>query len=164
MRITTLASLADFERHFGFIQPGVLLEDDLDVVETECDLHSRRRRDAEVLATLAANVSGDCLDLGTSHGHSAFKLATNLAGRGTVHTVNILPEQHQASSGQLVTHLLTKEQIGAFYRARGVTGINQIYADTPNWAMPAGLRDFPVVFVDAAAHTGAALPGSPPHL
>lgn len=155
MRIHTLNSLAEFRRHFGLTSDGILLEDDLDVVETECDLHSRRRRDAEVLTTLAANVSGDCLDLGTSHGHSAFKFATNLRERGTVHTVNLLPEQHQASSGQLVTHLLTREQIGAFYRARGVTGVNQIYADTCNWAMPAELRGLALVFVDAAHDTEA---------
>lgn len=155
MRITTLAALADFQRHFGFVQTGVLLEDDLDVVETDCDLHCRRRRDAEVLTTLAANVSGDCLDLGTSHGHSAFKLSTNLNGRGIVHTVNILPEQYQANSGILVTHLLTKEQIGAFYRARGTPGIHQIFADTCNWRMPDELRDLSLVFVDAAHDTEA---------
>ncbi|KAF0171856.1 MAG: hypothetical protein FD161_4219 [Limisphaerales bacterium] len=155
MRILTLPSIQEFQRHFKLAQPGVILEEDIDVVETDCDLHSRRRRDAEVLTTLAANLSAPCLDLGTSHGHSAFKLATNLQGRGIVHTVNLLPEQHQASSGQLVTHLLTKEQIGAFYRARGVAGINQIYADTCNWQMPAGLRDFGLVFVDAAHDTEA---------
>ncbi len=155
MRIATVSTLADFKRHFGLPQDGTILETDIDVVETECDHHSRRRRDAEVLTTLAANVTGDCLELGTSHGHSAFKLATNLGPRGTVHTVNILPEQYQASSGQLVTHLLTKEQIGAFYRAQGVTGIHQIYADTCNWVMPPELRDLAVVFVDAAHDTEA---------
>ena len=155
LRIVTVPTLADFQRHFGLPHTGVITETDIDDVETECDLHARRRRDAEVLTTLAANLTGDCLDLGTSHGHSAFKLATNLAGRGTVHTVNILPEQYQSSSGQLITHLLTREQIGAFYRAQGTTGIHQIYADTCNWTMPLELRDFAMVFVDAAHDTEA---------
>lgn len=155
MRIITAPSLADFQRHLGFPATGAILEADIDQEHTECDHHGRRRRDAEVLTTLAANLTGDCLDLGTSHGHSAFKLATNLRGRGTVHTVNILPEQHQASSGQLVTHLLTREQIGAFYREQGTPGINQIYADTCNWQMPKELRDLALVFVDAAHDTAA---------
>ncbi len=155
LRINTVASIADFKRHLGLLHDGVQLETDLDVVETDCDLHARRRRDAEVLTTLAANLTGDCLDLGTSHGHSAFKLATNLAGRGTVHTVNILPEQYQASSGQLITHLLTREKIGAFFRAQGTPGIHQIYADTCNWTMPLDLRDLAMVFVDAAHDTEA---------
>ncbi len=155
MRILTAPDLAAFQRHFGLSATGIILEADIDEVTTECDLHSRRRRDAEVLTTLAANLSAPCLELGTSHGHSAFKLATNLAGRGTVHTVNILPEQHQASSGQLVTHLLTREQIGAFYREQGTPGIHQIYADTTNWQMPAELRDLGLVFVDAAHDTEA---------
>ncbi len=155
MRIRTLASLADLQRHLGFPATGAITEADIDEVSTECDLHARRRRDAEVLTTLAANLTGDCLDLGTSHGHSAFKLATNLAGRGTVHTVNILPEQYQASSGQLVTHMLTQEQIGAFYREQGTPGIHQIYADTCNWQIPPELRDLAMVFVDAAHDTEA---------
>jgi len=155
MRILTVKSIQEFQRHFALPQPGVILEEYIDVVETDCDLHSRRRRDAEVLTTLAANLSAPCLDLGTSHGHSAFKLATNLQGRGLVHTVNILPEQHHAGSGQLVTHLLAKDEIGAFYRARGVTGIRQIYADTCSWQMPAELRDLGLVFVDAAHDTEA---------
>ncbi|GDY21646.1 hypothetical protein LBMAG56_29930 [Verrucomicrobiota bacterium] len=160
LRITTVEPLADFKRHFGLPHDGAIIETDIDVVETDCDLNSRQRRDAEVLTTLAANVAGDCLDLGTSHGRSAYKLATNLAGRGIVHTVNILPEQYQATSGQLITHLLTKEQIGAYFRTHGITGINQIYADTCNWTMPAELRDFAVVFVDAAHDTAAVLKDS----
>ena len=155
IRIRVVDTIEEFKRHFVLQQDGVLLETDLDIVETDCDLNSRRRRDAEVLTTLAANTCGDCLDLGTSHGHSAFKLATNLDGRGIVHTVNILPEQYQSSSGQLITHLLTKEQIGAFYRGRDTTGINQIYADTCNWEMPAALNDLAIVFVDAAHDTEA---------
>jgi spore maturation protein CgeB len=150
MRIRTVDTIEEFKAHFGLTRDGALLEADLDLVETYCDLNERKRRDAEVLCTLAANVSGDCLDLGTSHGRSAFKLATNLAGRGTVFTVNILPEQHQAASGELVTHLLPRELLGLYFRERGIPGIEQLYADTMRWTMPEALRDLAIVFVDAA--------------
>ena len=39
------ALLAAFDLH----EPGVLLEDDLDIVENDCERHERKRRDAEVL-------------------------------------------------------------------------------------------------------------------
>jgi spore maturation protein CgeB len=150
MRIKTVETIEEFKACFGLTHDGLLLESDLDVVETDCDLDGRKRRDAEVLCTLAANVTGPCLDLGTSHGRSAFKLATNLGGRGTVFTVNILPEQHHAASGELVTHLLPKELLGLYFRERGISGIEQIYADTMRWTMPEALRDLAIVFVDAA--------------
>jgi spore maturation protein CgeB len=150
MRIRTVETIEEFKACFGLTHDGVVLEDDIDRVETDCDLNGRKRRDAEVLCTLAANVSGACLDLGTSHGRSAYKLATNLSGRGTIVTVNILPEQHDDSSGVLLTHLLPKERIGLYFRERNIDGIEQIYADTMRWTMPQHLSDLAIVFVDAA--------------
>lgn len=126
---------------------GVILEHDIDVVATECDLHQRRRRDAEVLCTLAANCVGDALELGTSHGRGTFKIASNLRG-GVVHTVNVLPEE-AGSAGHLVTHFLSRDEIGAFYRARGVTNVDQIYANLRAWRPPATLRGLGLAFVDA---------------
>ncbi|MBI3877949.1 MAG: glycosyltransferase, partial [Verrucomicrobia bacterium] len=153
MNIQIVETLGEFKARLGLTADGILIEEDLDLIETDCDLNERKRRDAEVLCTLAANVRGPCLDLGTSHGRSAFKLATNLRERGTVFTVNILPEQHDKQSGELVTHLLSKGEIGSFFRSRGVTGIEQIYADTAKWQMPPELRDFSLAFVDAAHDT-----------
>lgn len=153
MKIHTVETIAELTRHFSLPCEGAILETDLDVVQNDCDLHGRKRHDAEVLCALAANASGLCLDLGTSHGRSAFKLATNLGDRGTVFTVNLLPEQCRASSGQLVTHLLTREQIGSFFRERGLKNVTQIYADTAAWDVPEEIRDLAVVFVDAAHDT-----------
>ena len=128
-------------------QQGRILETDLDIVETECDHHQRRRRDAEVLCTLAANCKGDALELGTSHGRGTFKLATNLPN-GVVHTVNVLPEQ-AAGAGALVTHLLPEGEIGAFYRAHGVRNVNQIFANLRHWQPAPALHDLGLAFVDA---------------
>src|SRR5215469_5233722 len=100
MKIRVVEDIEQFRAELGLTAAGVLLEPDLDLVESECDYYERKRRDAEVLCALAANVSGACLDLGTSHGRSAYKLATNLNERGYVFTVNILPEQLDSTCGK----------------------------------------------------------------
>jgi len=150
MKIRVVDTVGELKEVFDLERDGVILESDLNVIANECDLHERKHRDAEVLCTLAANSYGACLDLGTSYGRSAFKLATNLGDRGTVFTVNILPEQYDASGGQLITHLLTREEIGSYYRAHQLKNIQQIYANTAIWAVPTEIQDLAVVFVDAA--------------
>lgn len=138
--------------------PGVLLEDDLDIVENDCERHGRKRRDAEVLCGLAASYPGPCLDLGTSHGRSAFKLATNI-GRSIVTTVNMLPEQAVAA-GVHITHVLRSDEIGSYPRERGVHNIRQLYANTLDWnwhRVPYGLH---LAFVDACHDEEAVLADS----
>src|SRR5579863_10408179 len=147
MKIRVIETIDEFRAQFDLSAPGVLLEPDLDLVETECDYYERKRRDAEVLCALAANVSGPCLDLGTSHGRSAYKLTTNLAKRGRVFTVNILPEQIDSTCGKMITHVLKKEQIGAYFREQGVTNIEQYYANTARWNMPPEIANLALVFV-----------------
>jgi len=138
--------------------PGVLLEDDLDTVDNECERHGRKRRDAEVLCGLAASHPGPCLDLGTSHGRSAFKLATNI-GRSIVTTVNMLPEQAVAA-GVHITHVLRFDEIGSYPKERGVHNIRQLYANTLDWnwhRVPYGLH---LAFVDACHDEEAVLADS----
>jgi len=147
------ADVASLRAALGLLQPGVLLEDDLDVVENDCELHGRKRHDAEVLCSAAASRPGPCLDLGTSFGRSAFKLATNVGGH-PVFTVNMLPEQ-AAAAGVHVTHVLTKAQIGSYCRERGVANVRQVYADTGNWRPDAAVADLALAFVDACHDTDA---------
>ena len=87
-RLAALAGTADAA--LDLTHEGAILEPDIDAVENECELHQRKRRDAEALCTVARNANGPCLDLGTSHGRSAFKLATNVGPKHTVYTVNML--------------------------------------------------------------------------
>ncbi len=150
MRVRTVETVSELQRVLGISNPGVLLEPDLDVVETDCDYNSRKRRDAEVLCTLAANIDGNCLDLGTSHGRSAFKLGTNIKPGHKVYTVNILPEQYDESGGKLITHLLTKEEIGFYYRKAGLQNVEQHYANTARWDVPAEINRLAMAFIDAA--------------
>jgi SAM-dependent methyltransferase len=153
MRIRTFETIDEFRSALNLEMEGFIAEPDIDIVETECDFYERKRRDAEVLCTLASNVSGNCLDLGTSYGKSAYELAMNIKGRGTVYTVNILPEQLNESSGQIVTHILTREQIGEHYRNRDIKNVRQIYADTSKWDPPEDLRGLKLAFVNAAHDT-----------
>jgi len=150
VKIRVVETIEEFRRHYGLLHGGVLLEPDLDQIETDCDVDSRKRRDAEVLCTLAANSATSVLELGTSHGRGAYKLATNLAPGLTVFTVNLLPEQYDTSGGKMITHLMSQDMIGAYFRERGVANVEQIYANTARWEMPAQLRDLGMVFVDAA--------------
>lgn len=147
VRSRVVGDIAEFRTAFGLAQAGVLLEDDLDVVENDCERYQRKRRDAEVLCALAASTAGPCLDLGTSFGRSAFKLATNNGGQ-PVYTVNMLPEQTEGSGAQ-ITHVLSRDDIGAYYRAHGVRNVEQFYANTLSWEIPERVRDLAVIFVDA---------------
>jgi spore maturation protein CgeB len=150
MNVRIVESIEDFKRVLGLSQSGILLENDLDVVEVDTDAHGRKRRDAEVLCTLAANSRTDVLELGTSQGRGAFKLSSNLAPGLRCHTVNILPEQYDLSGGKMITHLISKEDIGSFYRERGVQNVVQYYANTARWELPPQIQGVGMVFVDAA--------------
>jgi predicted O-methyltransferase YrrM len=127
---------------------GVILEDDIDLAENDCELHGRKRRDAEVLCSLARSRPGPCLDLGTSFGRSAFKLATNVGPEHTVFTVNMLPE-HAGGAGDQITHVLTREQIGSYCRERGLGNVVQVFADTRRWQPDAQIDGLALAFVDA---------------
>ncbi len=142
------ATLTDLQTALDLVHEGAILEPDIDTIENECELHHRKRRDAEALCTVARNANGPCLDLGTSHGRSAFRLATNVGPNHTVYTVNMLPEQ-AAAAGVHVTHVLQKEQIGAYCRERGIENIVQIYANTAEWTPPPEVSDLAAAFVDA---------------
>ena len=158
LEVTTHGDQASLLQAFGLNNPGRLLEDDLDTVDNDCERHGRKRRDAEVLCGLAASRPGPCLDLGTSHGRSAFKLATNI-GRYVVTTVNMLPEQALAA-GVHITHVLPKHAIGSYPRERGIHNIRQLYANTLDWNwqdVPYGLQ---LAFIDACHDSDAVLADS----
>lgn len=153
MRIVTVNTIMEFCEYLGLVNLGKIVESDLETEENECDKYKRKIRDAEVLCTVAANADGDCLDLGTSYGRSAYRIATNLQNNFKVYTVNILPEQFDASSGSKVTHLLSKEEIGSYFKNRNIKNVQQIYADTAKWNIPDEINNISVCYVDAAHDT-----------
>ncbi len=140
-------SINELARFFGFKKDGVLIEDDLDQVRFIEDLNSRRRRDAEVLSLVAANVQpGKLLDIGTHFGRSAARMAVN-SPQSMVYTVNIHPDEY-AQGGTLTTECLSVEEIGSYYREKGLTNLTQIYANTKNWIVPDYINDLSLVYVD----------------
>ena len=147
MRVNIIQSLDDLKKTFKLLYNPLILENDLDIIDSECDLYDRKRRDAECICIIAANSTASCLDLGTSDGRSAYKMATNIRN-GKIHTVNILPEQY-TGNGEAITHLLTREQIGIYFRERNVTNIEQIYADTMTWQIPDSINNLSFVLIDA---------------
>jgi len=155
LKVRTFTSIEALAAEMNWQDSGRLLEPDLDIPENECELGGRKRRDAEVLCTMAANLRGDFLDLGTSHGRSAFKFATNARPGETVYTVNALPEQIHADETH-ITHQIDADTIGSYYRDRGVTNVQQIFANTLDWHPPGEMRDLACAFVDAN-HDGAAV-------
>jgi predicted O-methyltransferase YrrM len=150
MKTRIVEDIQEFIQLLGLAGEGRLLEEDLDLIENETERYGRKRRDAEVLCTLAANSMADALELGTSHGRGAFKLASNLPPGLQCHTVNILPEQYDASGGKLITHLISKDEIGSYYRQRGIRNVVQHFANTARWNLPDSIQNLGLVFVDAA--------------
>jgi glycosyltransferase involved in cell wall biosynthesis len=86
MRVRTVDSVPELQAHLAFPRPGVVVDADLDLLERNDEAPESRRRDAEILATLAANSSGDCLDLRPPPVTSTAQLTTNLGKRGRVLT------------------------------------------------------------------------------
>ncbi|PIE23042.1 MAG: hypothetical protein CSA62_09125 [Planctomycetota bacterium] len=154
LKVRSYASQDEFLAALGLSEAGRLLETDLDTVDNDCERHQRKRRDAEVLCGLARSRPGPCLDLGTSHGRSAFKLASNI-GEHLVTSVNMLPEQAIAA-GLHTTHVLSREQIGSYARERGVRNMRQLYANTLQWDWQGVPDELQLAFVDAC-HDQAAV-------
>ena len=50
----------------------------------------------------------------------------------------------------MVTHLIPQNDIGSYYRERGVGNVVQYFANTARWSIPPEIRDLGMVFVDAA--------------
>jgi predicted O-methyltransferase YrrM len=149
LKVVIIDSISQLMNYYDLKNPGQILEEGLDTVVFEEDKFERARRDAEVLTTIAANCSESVLELGTSFGNSAYKLSTNLRTGKKVYTVNILPEQFKGDC-KLVTHLISKEQIGSYYRKFNLTNIEQIYENTLEWKIPSEISNLSLVFIDAA--------------
>jgi predicted O-methyltransferase YrrM len=142
-----LDSLEDLNSLLHFGKPPTLIEDDLDETRFTEDMNSRRRRDAEVLSAVSANAEpGKMLDIGTHLGRSAARMAAN-SPESTIYTVNVHPNEFR-NAGKLTTEALSEEEIGSFYREKGLSNINQIFANTKTWQIPHEIDDLTVVYVD----------------
>jgi predicted O-methyltransferase YrrM len=145
--VVELNNTAELKKIFGWNLDPLLDDDSIFMVESSEDANERRVRDAESLGIVVRNTNpAICLDIGTSTGHSAALMAVN-APQSMVHTVNIPPEDLDAGKGgKNTTVRLSRQEIGAYYRERGLTNIEQILADTATWQPEVGAID--VAFID----------------
>jgi len=153
MKIKIFDSINEVIEYLKLNKTGIILEEDIDTTETECDLFNRKRKDAELLTTIAANVKGKCLDIGTSYGKSAYKIATNTP-KSIVYTINALP--HEISEHEKhITHILAKNEIGKYYKDRKISNIIQLYGNTQHWKIPKELNRISMAFIDGNHDTDA---------
>jgi predicted O-methyltransferase YrrM len=133
------------KKAMGWLKDPVLEGEHLYAFEYLEDLNDRRLRDAEVIGAACCN--GDpkiLLEIGTAHGRTTALMAQNARG-GTIYTVNI-PLEEIAEGGRNVTFAPPCEDIGKYYRQKGLTNIRQIFANTKNWEPDFGPVD--IAFVD----------------
>ncbi len=143
--VLTVRNLSCLNKAMGWSNNPRLDSEHLSQFQYMEDLNDRRFRDAEVLGAACCN--GDpavLLEIGTSHGRSTALMAQNAPG-GIVHTINIPPEEI-AEGGKNVTFAPSRDEIGAYYREKGLNNIHQIFANTKNWEPDFGIID--VAFVD----------------
>ncbi|QWV99035.1 class I SAM-dependent methyltransferase [Geomonas nitrogeniifigens] len=109
------------------------------------DLNNRRLLDAAVIGGACCNGTPRIiLEIGTSHGRTTGLIAQN-APEATVYTVNIPPEEI-AQGGRNVTFAPSRDEIGSYYREKGLANVRQIFANTARWEPDFGPID--VAFID----------------
>ena len=150
MDLTIFNTIDDLMLCFGFKEFGIVYGDDgIYIQENDTDKNGRKIKDAEVLATIAKNIGGDLLEIGTSTGHGTYRLAVNTNGK--VYTLNALPEQ---IGGNNITHILKKEEIGSFLREKKISNYEQIYENSLRWIPDAKLlNSVGLAFIDGCHDT-----------
>lgn len=137
--------LEQLKKAMGWLNNPLLEGEHIHAFQYLEDLNDRRLRDAEVIGATCCN--GDpklLLEIGTANGRTTTLMAQN-APSGKVWTVNIPPEEI-AEGGKNVTFAPSREEVGSYYREKGLTNIHQIFANTARWEPDFGPID--VAFVD----------------
>lgn len=144
-QVRTARNFDDLKKAMGWANDPILEGDHLHEYDGHVDINERRIRDAQSIGGACCNENpAIMLEIGTSHGHTSALMAQN-APSATLHTVNIPPEEI-AAGGTHVTHAISKDAIGKYYRELNFTNIKQIYANTATWSPGFGPID--VAFID----------------
>lgn len=145
--VIELDDISELMKIFGWTTDGLLDRPDINDFDYVEDSNSRRLRDAESLSTVIANLKPKiALEIGTSNGMGTALMAVN-SPLSKIYTINIPPEEIiSGEGGRLTTIALEREKIGAVYRARGLSNIEQIYANTATWIPNIGNINF--VYID----------------
>ncbi|CAK8716820.1 Methyltransferase domain-containing protein [Candidatus Electrothrix aarhusensis] len=145
--ICVLDDYNELKKVFGWELDPIIDDQDLLKYRFAEDVNNRRLRDFESIATVVKNVAPEiCLDIGTGSGSVAALMSIN-APDAEVNTVNIPPEEFE-DGGTLTTIKLKRDEIGSYYKRRGLAGINQIFANTKNWNP--NFKKIDVAFIDGS--------------
>ncbi|UCC53578.1 MAG: class I SAM-dependent methyltransferase [Anaerolineaceae bacterium] len=148
--VITLNDVGELKKVFRWQKDPII--DDPYLLEFQYveDVNQRRLRDLESVTTVVRNINPTiCVDIGTGSGSMAAMMAVN-APQAQIHTINIPPEEF-SEGGHLTTMKLERNQIGAYYRRRGIKNISQIYANTATWEPNIG--EINVAFIDGSHDT-----------
>jgi len=145
--IIELNNISELRRLYGWSHDPVLDIPNLHDYDYIEDVNERRIRDAQTLGTVVRNCEPKvCLEIGTAFGHSTALMAEN-APNAKIYTVNIPPEEIKSGEGgKRTTFALERNQIGSYYRERGLSNVVQIFANTAHWEPDFGPID--VAFID----------------
>lgn len=149
MKITTLSSIEEVCAYYKIKNIGHIFDEETFIERSVCDKNNRKVRDAEIITRLASNITGDALEIGTSHGHGTYKISSNIKNGNSVYTINYTPEKYDKIY-ENNTHILEKNDIGSYYRKNNAKNVIQIYADSMNWNPPIHIRNLGMVFIDGA--------------
>lgn len=151
--VIEVASLAELNKVFDWRLDPVLDDPSIPRYEYLEDVNLRRLRDAESLGAAARNGEPSlCVDIGTGRGHSAALIAVN-APQARVLTINAPPEEIDSGrAGRHTTMALGRDEIGAYYRERGLGNVTQLFANTSDWRP--GPEPIDLAFVDGSHDAG----------
>lgn len=169
-RVIELNNLQELKKVFDLKLDPIIDDDFVSKFNYVEDVNERRLRDAEALGTVCRNMNiGNMLEIGTSTGQGTALMASN-APDAHVYTVNIPPEQIQrGEGGSLTTISLSKQEIGSYYREKGLKNITQVYGNSANWepyfegiqvAFIDGCHDSEFVYNDSCKALSHMRPGS----
>ena len=150
--VIELNSFTELKKLFNWTDDPILDDPTLLEFTSVVDLNERRIRDAECIGCVACNSNASViLEIGTSTGHTTALLAAN-APRARVYTLNIPPEEIAAGEGgTLTTCAPSCEEIGGYYREKGLRNVTQILANSATWEPDIGIID--LAFVDGCHDT-----------
>lgn len=145
--VVELDDVDELKKLFGWKLEPILDDPSIHDFESIEDINRRRIHDAECLGTVVRNANpAVCLEIGTAEGHATALMAAN-APQARIYTVNIPPEEiERGEGGKHTTVAFSRERIGCYYRERGLTNVEQIFANTARWEPNIGTID--VAFVD----------------
>lgn len=145
--VIELNNMEELKKIMGWKDNPTLNDPWLNECSTFLDANERRMRDAESICVVCKNTNPSTIvEIGTSYGRTTTHIADN-APDASIHTLNILPEGIESGeAGKVVTHALTKNEIGKLYKERDLPNITQIYENSLTWEP--NMKEVDIAFID----------------